>query len=329
MDQVNQIMINRRTFLRAMAAATVLPHFSGAASPNAKATRFDISLSQWSFHRAILGNSQHDYAKFLTMLHQEPDSVLQGKLDPRDIVVMARQLGVAHVDLVNILWFGHAQDKKWLSEFKARAANEGVGFKILMCDQTGSIGHSSAKERASAIENHLPWFEAAAELGCNQLRVNAYGEGSYLEQLKQSAESLAKLAEIGQQYQLEVLVENHGYASNNGAWLAMLMQLTNHDNVGVFTDFDNFFMGGWNIEPQRWYDRTQGLIDLAPYTKSISAKAHHFNSNGLESTIDYGKCLDILVKEGFNGVVSAEFEGSGLTELEGSKATVALLRQCQ
>lgn len=325
-------MVSRRQLLKVAAMTPLIPFLQAHTKESSGMTannRYDISLSQWSFHRAILGNSKNDYQKFISLLHSKPDEVLQGELDPRDIVKVSRQLEVDTVDLVNVLFFGHAQDKKWLSEFKSKAKDNAVGFKVLMCDETGKIGSKSKNGRKQAIENHLPWFECAAELGCTQLRVNAYGDGNYLEQLNSCVESLSILGDIGNQHGIEVLVENHGDASNIGAWLAMLMQATNHHNVGVFTDFDNFFMGGWNLNPPRLYDRTQGLLDLAPYTRGISAKSHDFSIDGQETTIDFEQSLNILLKHGFKGTVSAEYEGNQLGELEGSKSTVALLKKYQ
>ena len=43
-----------------------------------------------------------------------------------------------------------------------------------------------------------------------------------LQQLHQCAESMSLLADLAKQHGIELLVENHGHASNNGAWLAML-----------------------------------------------------------------------------------------------------------
>ncbi|MBU2870431.1 TIM barrel protein [Colwellia sp. E2M01] len=322
-------MINRRHFLKSIMAASLIPHFDVFSSDQNKSKLYDISLSQWSFHRAIFGESRADYNAFIKTLHSEPDLVLKGEIDPRYITSIAKKLDISKVDLANTLWFGHATDKPWLNEFKSRANNDGVTFKLLMCDEMGSIGSSNKILRQQAINNHLPWFEAAAELGCSQLRVNAYGDGTYLEQLKQNAESLQVLGEIGQEYGLEVLVENHGNASNNGAWLAMLMEMTIHSNVGVFTDLDNFFMGGWSLSPERLYDRTQGIIDLAPYTRGVSAKTHAFTKSGQESTINYQKLLSIIVGQGFKGTVSAEYEGEHMSEYDGSSATIKLLKSMQ
>jgi sugar phosphate isomerase/epimerase len=275
----------------------------------------------------MFGSSRDNYSRFIKTLHEAPDEVLMGSLDPRDITSLSRQLGIGSIDLVNVLFFGHAEDTKWLNEFNTRASDDGVRFQLLMCDETGAIGASDKVSRQEAIDNHKPWFEAAAYLGCKQIRVNAYGDGSYLQQLHQCAESLSALASMGEQYNLEVLVENHGNASNNGAWLAMLMELTDHKNLGVFTDLDNFFMGGWGLTPERRYDRVQGVIDLAPFTRGVSAKSHHFDSSGRESTIDYTTLFKVFEHRGFSGFYSAEFEGEELSEMAGTRATINYISQ--
>lgn len=304
-------------------------HANGVAQE--KATLVDvnnrISLSQWCFHRAIFGDSRKDYNQFVSDLHSKPDSVLRGDLDPRGIVEVSRELGVDRVDLVNVLFFGHAQNKAWLNDFKKRANDHDVSFQLLMCDQTGNLGASSIEQRKLSIEAHKPWLDAAAHLDCKQLRVNAYGDGTYLQQLEQCAESLEILATLAEGMGIQLLVENHGHASNNGAWLAMLMQQTNHDNLGVFTDLDNFFMGGWGLQPERRYDRVQGLLDLAPYTKGVSVKSHDFDKEGKETTLDYLTLFDIFESNGFSGLYSIEYEGKRLSELEGTKSTIHYCRQ--
>ncbi|MGJ8694018.1 MAG: sugar phosphate isomerase/epimerase family protein [Thalassotalea sp.] len=324
-------MTTRRDFIKI--AATTPLFLSGkhatakSNAPTPENINNRISLSQWSFHRAILGNSKKNYQKFKQSLHNSPDDILQGPLDPRDIAKTARQLGVGYVDLVNVLFFGHAQDKPWLNEFKLRADDNAVKFQLLMCDETGALGASNKTQRQQAIAAHLPWLDAAAYLGCKQLRVNAYGDGSYLQQLNQCAESLQTLATTAATMGIEMLVENHGYASNNGAWLAMLMEQSAHKNLGVFTDLDNFFMGGWNLSPERRYDRVQGIIDLAPYTRGVSVKAHDFDKNGQETTLDFEAYFKIFEQAGFSGFYSAEFEGNRLSELAGSTATVEYTKQ--
>jgi sugar phosphate isomerase/epimerase len=327
-------MTTRRDFLKAL---TMAPLLLGSRAPLAEVVKMStqtvfpvnsdrVSLSQWSFHREILGDSKANHPEFIRLLHNEPNQVLQGSLDPADIVLLARQLKVNKVDLVNILFFGYAMNKPWLDKLIDKAHSNEVSFQVLMCDETGSLGSSKALLRQKSLDAHMPWLETAAYLGCKQLRVNAYGDGSYLQQLHHCAESLSVLASRGESMGIEILVENHGFASNNGAWLAMLMEQTNHPNLGVFTDLDNFFMGGWGIQPQRNYDRTQGLLDLAPYTRGVSVKAHDFDKQGNETTIDYSHCFNIFEQQHFKGCYSAEFEGNRMSEMAGTKATVAAIQ---
>lgn len=331
----------RREFIRKTGSALALAATSGPILGSAAtysnqpkhsgstSKRFEISLSQWSFHRAIFGDSRNDYNWFLKTLQSDPDQVLQGTMAPEAIVDKAVALKVSYVDLVNLLFFGKVKDAAWLKAFKKHADNHGVGVICVMCDECGTIGSRDKTTRTKAIDLHLPWMDAAALLGGTQLRVNAYGDGSYLEQLENCSETLSILANEAQQRGLELLVENHGHPSSTGAWLAMLMQHCNHPNLGVFTDFDNFFMGGWNHQPQRRYDRIQGLEDLAPYTRGISAKSYDFNPDGTETNISYERCLNLLLANGFSGFVSAEYEGEHLPEQEGTHRTIELLRRYQ
>lgn len=323
--------MKRREFVSGLgiAGAAAMTGSWGRAEASSAALPFTISLSQWAYHRAIFGDARDNYREFIATLHRAPDEVWRGEMDPRDIVWRARELGVGVVDLVNILWFGRGRDQAWLADFKSRAHDAGVTFGVLMCDQLGRIAAEDPAERTRSIDGHIAWMETAAGLGCPFLRVNPYGDGSYLEQLKRGAETLHTLAERSADYGLEILVENHGHPGSNGAWLAMLIEQADHDRLGTYTDLDNFFMGGWNLEPERRYDRTQGLLDLAPYTKAISAKTHDFGPDGEETTIDYHASLKILLDAGFTGLVGAEFEGDRLTEAEGSRRTVELLRREQ
>jgi hypothetical protein len=85
-------------------------------------------------------------------------------------------------------------------------------------------------------------------------------------------------------------------------------------------------MGGWGLEPKRRYDRLQGMLDLAPYTRAVSAKSRAFSADGQETTIDFYQCMKTLTDAGFSGLVSAEYEGGGsLSAYDGTRATLNLL----
>ena len=87
-------------------------------------------------------------------------------------------------------------------------------------------------------------------------------------------------------------------------------------SCGSLPDFGNF--GD--------YDRYQGVQDLIPFAKGVSAKSYAFDDQGNETTIDFKRMLTIIRDAGFRGHIGVEFEGPG-DEDQGVLATKALLQR--
>ncbi|GIV61523.1 MAG: xylose isomerase [Rhodothermaceae bacterium] len=295
-------MMHRRDFLkRAAFASAGLGLASWTRTTHARAGKnlFDISLAQWSLHRAL-------FAK---------------ELDPLDFPKVTRQtFGLDAVEYVNTFYREHATDRAYFAELKKRCEGEGVRSLLIMCDGEGNLGDPDEAKRLQAVENHRKWLEAAQQLGCHSIRVNARSEGSYEEQMRLAADGLRRLAELGDTYGLNVLVENHGGLSSNGAWLAGVMKRVDHPRCGTLPDFGNF-----RIEGDTWYDRYQGVAELMPYARAVSAKSHDFDEEGNEIHTDYFRMMRIVLDAGYRGYVGIEYEGEGLSEEDGIRATKALL----
>ncbi|KAA3614451.1 MAG: sugar phosphate isomerase/epimerase [Planctomycetota bacterium] len=267
---------------------------------------FQISLAQWSLHRHFWGTQGSD-------------------LDNLDFAATTRGLGLEAVEYVNSFFFDKVKDAAYLKEMKKRAKEEGVRSLLIMCDRIGSLGHAEAGERKKAIEGHFPWVEAAAFLGCHSIRVNAHSTGKgFEEQQKLAADGLARLTEYAAQRNINVIVENHGGLSSNGAWLAGVMKRVDHPRCGTLPDFGNFNLGGG-----KQYDRYQGVKELMPYAKAVSAKSHDFDEQGNEIHTDYFRMMKIVLDAGYRGFVGIEYEGGKLDEMSGIQATKALLERVQ
>ena len=191
-----------------------------------------------------------------------------------------------------------------------------------MCDREGALGDPDKVTRKKAVVNHHKWVRAAKFLGCHSIRVNAQSEGTYDEQMNLAADGLRELTEFGEDYGINVIVENHGGLSSNGEWLASVMKKVNHHRCGTLPDFGNF-----RIRDEKWYDRYKGVTELMPYAKAVSAKSHDFDSEGIEINTDYFRMMKIVLNAGYNGYVGIEYEGKKLSEMEGIKATKALLER--
>lgn len=331
--------MNRRSFLKSSAIlATLLappslapPSLAFEQSSGGKKTssQFKISLSQWGFERDIFGKGRDNYKWFKKMLAEQPQAVLQGSLDPTDIVIKARELDLHGVDLVSSMLQAHKNDTVWLREFKSKATTYDTKFVCLMADTAYKIGDLNPENRRKSITEHKQWIDAACELACEHLRVNPFGTGSYLQQLHHCTESLEELGKYAKQQHLQLTIENHGHPSSNGAWTNMLLENIRHINVGLFLDFGNFTMGGFSVRPRRHYDTTQGVLDLAPHATGISAKTRAFLPDGNEDTINYEWCMNEVLRHGFDGWVSAEYAGKDLSCDEGTRKTTELLRKFQ
>jgi L-ribulose-5-phosphate 3-epimerase len=151
--------------------------------------------------------------------------------------------------------------------------------------------------------------------------VNAQSSGTYREQIGRAADGLRQLTEFGAQHDIGVIVENHGGLSSNGAWLAEVMRTVNHPGCGTLPDFGNFYVRRPHIE----YDRYQGVLDLMPFAKGVSAKSHDFDDDGNETRTDYRRMMKIVLSFGYSSYVGIEYEGSKLSEADGINATKKLL----
>ncbi len=287
-----------------------------------------LSLSQWALHRAIFGNSKENYDLWKSTLYKDPDRLWQGSLHPLEFPAKAKELGFDTVEYVNSLIFGRAEDQKFLNELNLRCDDNGIKNQLVMVDEEGFIGHPDKKERDKAIENHKRWMEAAQILACPYLRVNAFSIGPAEEQMILAAEGLRKLAEMGLEYGLKILVENHGGMSSNADWLVETIVLADHQNLGTVVDLDNFtFSEDFIWGDGQIFNRYIGVQKLLPFAHSISAKTHAFDIQGYETTIDYKRMMSLITQSEFNDYICVEYEGYDKTEEEGILATKGLIEQ--
>lgn len=270
-----------------------------------------ISLGQWSLHKALQA----------------------GTLTTLDFPAYAKdRFGIAHVEYVTQFFADKAEDTAFLLRLKQRCGDDGVESLLIMVDGEGSLADADSAARTLAVENHFKWVEAAAFLGCHSIRVNLHGSASAEEWKKCSIEALVKLSAFGAERGVNVLVENHGGLSSNGRLLVEVIRQVDSPFCGTLPDFGNFCLrrekGDLWVSPcVEEYDRYQGVREMLPYAKGLSAKSLRFDGQGNETTIDYSRMLGLAKASGYRGHVGIEYEGDGMGEDEGIRATMALLRK--
>ncbi|MCE7995737.1 MAG: sugar phosphate isomerase/epimerase [Roseivirga sp.] len=294
-----------------------------------EAPDFQISLAQWSLHRKYFGDLQArgGWQWFGKTLRENPDALIQEGEDPMDFPALAASYGVNSIELVNTFYYGKANDMEYWKAFKQKCDEAGVSVGLIMCDALGDLGNADDAARAAAVQNHHAWIDIAKYLGAHTIRVNAAGSGTAEEVASNAVDGLSKLGEYGASQGINVVVENHGGYSSDGAWLADVMKRVNMDNVGTLPDFGNFCIENGPDGCVNEYDRYKGIEELMPYAKAVSAKAHMFDEQGNEVNSDFSRIMKIVKAAGFKGHVGIEYEGKQLSEDEGIKATKALLEK--
>jgi hydroxypyruvate isomerase len=302
--------LSRRAFLATSAAAASAALSPRLARADAKAPLFQISLAQWSLHRAFNAKGAD-------------------KLDPLQFAAIAKKdYGIEAVEYVNQFYKAKKADDAYLKELKKVADDSGVKSLLIMCDGEGNLGNPDEKGRAQAVENHKRWTEWAKFLGCHSIRVNAASDWKkgFEETQKLAADGLRKLTEFTATLDINTIVENHGGLSSHGEWLAGVMKLVDNKRCGTLPDFGNFNIGKIEGVKETTYDRYKGVEELMPYAKGVSAKTHDFDEKGNETKTDYRKMLDIVLKKfKYSGFIGIEYEGGKLSEPDGIKATKKLL----
>lgn len=295
-------MITRREFVgQAAVSIAALRYSSQLVAAETKKPAFMISLAEWSLHRMLKA----------------------GELDNLDFAKTSKQaFGIDAIEYVNQFFKDKANDKKYLAELKSRGEDLGVKTLLIMIDNEGKIGDPNEKKRKQAVENHFKWVEAAKFLGCHSIRVNAASGGTYDEQVERAANGLHRLSEFAAGHGLNVIVENHGGLSSNGKWLTQVIKNVDLKNCGTLPDFGNFKLGDGKT-----YDRYQGVEELMPFAKAVSAKSIDFDDQGQETETDFLRMMKIVRAAGYSGYVGIEYSGKKLDEFAGIRATKKLLEK--
>ena len=278
---------------------------------------FKLSLAQWSLN----------------------GSITSGKFNPYNFARKAKELGFSGLEYVNGLYSDviNSRDKyqairRFIKKSNDEAERHNIENLLIMIDGEGDLATSNVRKRNAAIENHKKWIDAASQMGCHSVRVNLYGVEQKKKWMEYSSSSLTSLSEFSKDYNINVIVENHGSLSSNAELLMQVINNVNLKNCGTLPDFGNFCIKRldgdlYESDCVKEYDRYKGIKEMMPKAFAVSAKSNLFNKNGEEVNIDYLRMLRIVKNSGYNGYIGVEYEGHDLSvsEVDGILATKNLL----
>jgi len=151
----------------------------------------------------------------------------------------------------------------------------------------------------------------------NRLRKLRSGKVRHLEaKIERAILALQQIMPEAEERDIPVIIENHWGISSYPETILQIIEAVDSPLLGTCPDFDNF---------PRGVDPYQGLEALMARAQHVHAKSRAFNKLGEERNIDYARCIRI-VKRGFDGSITVEYEGSG-DILQGSLKTLELIEK--
>jgi len=170
------------------------------------------------------------------------------------------------------------------------------------CGRDGTFSDPDHATRAAAVNAVKPWVDIAHALGARSVRVSPGKVDP--EDLAPAAESYKTLGEYALARGVRVMVENLGdFGTDHPEQMVKLFKLAGPARIGALPDFANF--------PDE-ATRAKGLKLLFAYASTVChAKGLDFGTDGTEAAYDFPQAIEISKQEGFRGVYSIEFEGSG------------------
>ena len=292
---------SRRAFLESSVVGggvlMTAPMLFGANEPLAKddPNRFQIGIQEYTFH-----------------------SWLGKKLDHLDYpALVKKELGITHVEYWSGPFAGRHTDKAYVGELKKRTDGEGITNVLILVDMRQELDAKDAATRKQSVEQHKPWVDCAAQLGCGAIRVNCRSGGDRQANLDAAADGVGALCDYAKDSGVKIIIEPHGRNSQDPDWLLAAMKQIDKPNLGILPDFNNF--GN--------YDRYEAVQKTLPYAAAVCAKVVGMDEAGNAKRTDYYRMLKLVYESAYAGVISIEYEERGKDPLEGSRKTKALIER--
>jgi len=238
----------------------------------------------------------------------------EGKYDYVSVTKLMKELGIKGITY-NDIWLKSCEEP-YLDEIKKAARDNGITIVGLICE--GNVATDDEAARKRQIETNAKKMRAAAYLGGRIVRLNLGGTGDETRDgtvgVQRVIDAFDELLPLAKELGIKLTIENHGGVSKKADWILRIIKETDPKWVGSCLDFRN-----WPKEVL--YEEN---AKLAPYAYHTHAKAHSFDANGEETSVEYSRVLKMLKDARYEGAISIEFEGAG-DQIEGVKKTRDLI----
>lgn len=249
-----------------------------------------------------------------------------GKMTYFDCISKAKEMGFDAIEFLNMHGETLDEQKEEARALRAKAAEVGITINAYTI---GANLYNESREKTDAeVERLKGQVEVAAELGVKVMRhdvcweLTKSGNGrSFDLMLPFIAENARRVTEYAATLGIKTCSENHGIIAQDSDRVERLFNTVNHDNYGLLVDMGNFLCVDENP--------ATAVSRVAPYAVHVHAKdmavrtkplpGHTLVTRGCnylkpcalgEGDVPIEKCVRILLKAGYKGYLSLEYEGA-------------------
>jgi len=234
--------------------------------------------------RLLPGCCAYSYGQYLA----------KGTMSMEDFIVKGVELGVLGVDITTY-WL-KSTDPAYLASLRRFAYRHGMPFSGLaigadLCQPDGA-------KRAETLETIRKWVNATEQAGASHLRV--FGDklpaGATIEQgIEWVVETMKPACEYAARKGIILGLESHSGLTTRAANIVEILRRVDSPNAGCNLDISNF--------PQNPYEQIELCLPYATH-------AHIRDLYGEpKQPLDLERVWQLFAKHGYNGYMSAEYEG--------------------
>jgi len=254
--------------------------------------------------------------------------VMSGELAQIDVIGKAKEIGFDVFEFSTISVPAGKSLPQFAAELRAEANR--VGIEIVNYTISADLLKGSNGDLSAEIERVKGEVDVAAILGVPGMRhdvtswqLDNSGAKGFDVVLPRLIEGCRAVTEYAASKGIKTMVENHGFVCQESTRVERLAAGVNHSNFGILLDMGNFLCADENP--------TEAIGRLMPFAVHCHAKDFHvkpgtdfppgkgwFQSragNHLRGAIiGHGnvpivQCLRIMKRDGYNGILSIEYEG--------------------
>lgn len=200
--------------------------------------------------------------------------------------------------------FFDSQKARYLNDLRGALEDQDLSVRNIAVDM-GNLAGTDPSVRRTDIESLKQWFYVASAINSPAIRINT-GHADDSDALSRAVDAYQELANVGQQVEVKLLMENHGGLSAHSNGLSAILARLDSDWFGTCPDTANFLPD----------DSEDGMRVLAPRAFSCHVKVFNHSSDGQQSwdhqangsmkSYNLKTSLEILKDSGYQGPLCIE-----------------------